>query len=124
MNSVEFVKKICKERHIPLSRLERDCGFGNGYISQLKKGTFPADRLQKIADYLNLASDYISSCGEDKNVFIIDLDGLDDERRSFAESIINLYLSGNCSDEETFQMVYKSVVSNLELIQKIVNGGK
>lgn len=54
MNTVERVKMICKERKIPLSRLERECGFANGYISQLKKGSIPADRLQMIADYLGM----------------------------------------------------------------------
>ena len=54
MNTVERVKMICKERKIPLSRLERECGFANGYISQLKKGSIPADRLQIIADYLGM----------------------------------------------------------------------
>lgn len=59
MNSVDRVKNICKERKIPISRLERDLGFSNGYISQLKKGTFPADRLNSIANYLNLSPQYI-----------------------------------------------------------------
>lgn len=54
MNTVERVKMICKERKIPLSRLERECSFANGYISQLKKGSIPADRLQIIADYLGM----------------------------------------------------------------------
>ncbi len=54
MNTVERVKMICKERKIPISRLERDCGFANGYISQLKKGSIPDDRLQKIADYFGM----------------------------------------------------------------------
>ena len=54
MNTVERVKMICKERKIPLSRLERECGFANGYISQLKRGSIPADRLQIIADYLGM----------------------------------------------------------------------
>lgn len=54
MNSVERVKKICKERKIPISRLEKELGFANGYIGQLRKGSFPFDRLVKIADYLNL----------------------------------------------------------------------
>lgn len=124
MNSVDFVKKICSERGIALSRLEKDCGFGNGYISQLRKGVFPADRLQKIANYLNLSTSYISSCGEENNTFTIDLDNLDGERRKFAESVISLYTSGNCSDDETFHLVYQSVVSNLELIQRIIRDGK
>jgi len=54
MNTVERVKMICKERKIPLSRLERECGFANGYISQLKRGSIPADRLQIIAAYLGM----------------------------------------------------------------------
>lgn len=53
MNSVERVKTICKERKIPISKVERDLGYANGYIGQLKKGVFPADRLQDIADFLN-----------------------------------------------------------------------
>lgn len=59
MNCVERVKQICKERKIPISRLEKDLGFSNGYIGQLKKGSFPADRLSKIAAYLNLSAEYL-----------------------------------------------------------------
>lgn len=61
MNSVERVKIICKQRHLPLSKLEKDLGYANGYISQLKKGTFPADRLYQIAKYLNVSTDYLAT---------------------------------------------------------------
>lgn len=59
MNTVERVKAICKERGIPLARLERECGFANGYIGQLRKGTIPDNRLIIIADYLNVTVDYL-----------------------------------------------------------------
>ena len=59
MDSVELVKKICKERNIAISRLERDCGFSNGYIRRLKEGKFPSDRLQIIANYLDVSIDYL-----------------------------------------------------------------
>lgn len=59
MDSVERVKTLCKDRRIPIYKLERDCGFSNGYISQLRKGTFPSDRLYRIADYLNVSPSYI-----------------------------------------------------------------
>ena len=36
MNSVERVKAICKERKIPISRLEKECGFSNGYLNPKK----------------------------------------------------------------------------------------
>lgn len=61
MNAVEKVKKLCKERKIPISKLESDLGFSNGYIGQLKKGIFPMDRAQKIAAYLNMPFEYFNS---------------------------------------------------------------
>ena len=59
MDSVERVKTICKEKKIPISRLEKDLGYANGYISQLRKGVFPADRLRAISEYLNVSADYL-----------------------------------------------------------------
>lgn len=59
MNSVECVKKMCKERKIPISRLEKELGFANGYINQLRKGVFPSDRLKQIAEYFGVSVDYL-----------------------------------------------------------------
>lgn len=59
MNSVEKVKELCKNRKIPISKLEKDLGYSNGYISQLKKGVFPSDRLSEIANYLNVSFEYL-----------------------------------------------------------------
>lgn len=59
MNSVERVRELCKERKIPVSRLEKDLGFANGYINQLRKGVFPADRLLEIAKYFSVSVDFL-----------------------------------------------------------------
>lgn len=64
MNSVELIKKICKERKIPISRLERELGYGNGYINQLKKGTIPSNRAVEIANYLQIELPYLLSGGK------------------------------------------------------------
>lgn len=66
MNSVERVKSICKEKKIPISKLERDLGYSNGYIGQLRKGVFPTDRLLDIANYLNVSTDYLLTGEETK----------------------------------------------------------
>ena len=60
MNSVDRVKALCKERKIPIAKLERELGFGNGYISQLKKGVFPYNRLVAIANYLNVSAEELT----------------------------------------------------------------
>ena len=67
MNTVERIKTICKERKIAISTLEKACGFANGYIGQLKKGSVPDDRLIKIADYLNVSRDFIMT-GEESTI--------------------------------------------------------
>ena len=59
MNAVDRVKALCMERKIPISKLERDLGFANGYIGQLRKGVFPSDRLMKIADYFSVPHLYL-----------------------------------------------------------------
>lgn len=61
MNTVDRVKTLCKERKIPISKLERECGFSNGYIGQLKKGTIPDNRLNLIADYFGVSLEYLST---------------------------------------------------------------
>jgi len=67
MNTVERIKFICKERKIPISALEKACGFSNGYISQLRKGVVPDDRLRIIADYFGVSVDYLMT-GEDTRI--------------------------------------------------------
>lgn len=61
MNSIERVKLLCKERKIPISKLEKDLGYSNGYIGNLRKGTFPADRLKAISEYLGTSIEFLVS---------------------------------------------------------------
>lgn len=83
MNSVERVKTLCKERKIPISRLEKDLGFSNGYIGQLRKGTFPADRLVEISKYLDVSEKYLMTG--------IDGDGLTEkDNKDIAKDLENL----------------------------------
>lgn len=59
MDQVERVKQICKQRGIAIAKLERECAFSNGYIRGLREGRLPADRLYKIAEYLDVSPEYI-----------------------------------------------------------------
>ena len=81
MNAVDKVKTICKERGIPISRLERDCGFSNGYIRGLKEGNFPSDRLAVIADYLAIPISELLDVETDEHYYI------DPETRATAEEL-------------------------------------
>lgn len=60
MTTVERVIKICKERNIPISKIERDCGFSNGYLKGLKRGDLTYEKLIKVADYLNESPEWLA----------------------------------------------------------------
>lgn len=84
MNSVERVKSLCKKRQIPISRLEKELGFANGYISQLRKGVFPSDRLMEIANYFGVSVDYlINGTEETEKVPVL----TDKDRRDVARDV-------------------------------------
>lgn len=106
MTTVERIKAICKERHIPLARLERDCGFANAYISQLRKGTVPNDRLIKIADYLSVSPAYLSGLEEQAEVG--DVIRSDQERKL----LLSFRGAGKMTDEEyeEWQSVFEATL--------------
>lgn len=67
MNSVQRVKQLCKDKKIPIYKLEKDLGYANGYIGQLKKGVFPDDRLKEIANYLDVSTSYLIHGAENED---------------------------------------------------------
>lgn len=78
-NSVELVKNICVERKIPISKLEKECGFCNAYIRGLREGVFPADRLYKISNFLNLPIEYLitGNMPKEENEILFDSELMD-----------------------------------------------
>lgn len=66
---VDRIKNICKTRKIPISKLEQDLNFSNGYIASLKKGSVPADRLYMIANYFDLSMEYLVTGEETEQYF-------------------------------------------------------
>lgn len=58
-NSVEFVRTLCQERKIAISKLEKDLGYGNGYFNAKKQAKIPYDRAVEIAKYLSVSPELI-----------------------------------------------------------------
>ena len=54
-NSVQYVRELCQQRKIPISQLEKDCGFSNGYLNPKKMSAIPYYRAKVIADYLGIS---------------------------------------------------------------------
>ena len=63
------IKDLCISANISVSKLERDCGFSNSYITNLRAGKMPADRLQKIADYFNVSTKFLLTGEKDEEYY-------------------------------------------------------
>ena len=59
MNIVDRIKQLCKSRGITVSRLEEDLSFGKNSLYRWKTLNPSADKLQKVADYFNVSTDYL-----------------------------------------------------------------
>ena len=59
--SVQIIMQILSERGIKPGTMMRELGFSSGLFSQWKAGTQrpSADKIQKIADFLGVSSDYL-----------------------------------------------------------------
>lgn len=103
MNTVERVKDLCKQRKISIHKLELECGFANGYIGQLRKGTLPDDRLGKIAEYLRTGEEERLILSEQADLWIKVRNDkrllhslktffeLSDEQQKYVLGLINLF---------------------------------
>lgn len=58
-STLEKIKELAKKRGIPLSKLEESLGYSTNYFYTLKTKTPNAERLQEIADYFHVSTDYL-----------------------------------------------------------------
>ena len=54
-NIVQRIRQLCAGRNISVSKMEKDLGFGNGYLNPKKVSTIKLDRLLKILDYMGIS---------------------------------------------------------------------
>ena len=104
---VERVRAICKAKGIPVSQLEKDLGYANGYLNPKKAETIRIDRVAEIAQYLGVPlSDIDENCTDNGTI-----DGLQFIRDSekFALSVLR-----NMTDDDIY--------ATFKLIQQIKGG--
>jgi len=59
VSMVETIKKLCDERGISIPRLERELGFGKGAIYNWDKNSPSIDKVDKVAKYFGVTTDFI-----------------------------------------------------------------
>jgi len=98
-NSVEYVRDICQQKRIPVSALEKACGFSNGYLNPKKMARIPYDRAVLISKYLDIPVSRILT-GQDNSE-------LDSPKRPVTDEDIKFALCGG--DGEITDAMYEEV---------------
>ncbi len=61
MTFYERIERLRKEKGISQGDLEKELGFSNGSISKWKTSTPTYKRLQKLADYFGVSTEYLTT---------------------------------------------------------------
>lgn len=75
MTLVERVKKLCSDQKITLAELERKTNLSNGVIRRWDEKTPGIDKLQKVADYFDVSTDYLLGRTNSKKIEDISKEG-------------------------------------------------
>lgn len=59
MNTLDIVLGLCEKHNITLAELERRIDVSRGSLAKMKTSTPKADRIQKIAEYFNVSTEYL-----------------------------------------------------------------
>ena len=67
-STFEKIKELAKKQGIALSKLEETLGYSTNYFYSLKKKAPNSERLQEIAEYFNVSTDYLLGRTDNPNV--------------------------------------------------------
>ena len=67
-STFEIVKDLCENQGISLNTLEEKLELGKNSLYGLKRNQPSAERLQQIADYFNVSTDYLLGRTENPNI--------------------------------------------------------
>lgn len=59
MNIVDKIRTLCSERTITIAELERTLGLGAGTVSRWDARVPGVDKVQKVAEYFDVSTDYL-----------------------------------------------------------------
>ena len=59
MTILDRIRSLANDRKVSLAELERNLNFSNGSLRKWETSTPSGDKIEKIADYFNVSTDYL-----------------------------------------------------------------
>lgn len=88
----ERIEKLCEERHMSFSAVERACGLSKNTICRWGVNSPPGDKLKIVADYFGVSVDYL-------------LSGKDGKTKEYPDDVIELLPILNSLSTEELEAV-------------------
>lgn len=126
MGLYENVKNAAKDKGYSINRLEKELGFARSYIGKFKTITPSIEKIQKIADFLDVTTDYLMTGqknemlnSRDKRDIAKDLDSIMAKLSNKEDGPVS-YNGENLSEEsmDLFREELEIALKRLKLINK------
>lgn len=69
MSLVQKIKMLCDEKKISIAELERKLDFANSSIRKWDERTPGVDKIQKVADFFDVSTDYLLGRTDKRNYY-------------------------------------------------------
>lgn len=118
MSILDVVKRLAKERGVSLSELATHIGVGENSLYRWKTQKPSVDKVQAVADYFNVSTDYLLGRTNKKYWELNEKDEKDIAKRLEAikndlESGTGLAFDGEPMDELTKELVIAQIENNM-----------
>lgn len=124
------IKNLCYERDITVKFLEQQLKLSENTISKWKKSVPSADKLDKVAEYFNVSTQYLLGKTDHRGCYDPDFELTDKEEKDVAKrfgkikeqlmSEQGLMFDGEILDEETAQLLLEAIEQQERMV-KVIN---
>lgn len=90
MSIYERIRQMCREKGETVTGLERKLGFARGSLSKIDKNSPSASRLQKLADYFEVTSEYILTGETEEEEYYMNADTAKEAQTVFDDPNLRL----------------------------------
>ena len=103
MDIVDKIRMLCNEKVITIAELERNLGLGAGTVSRWNVRVPGVDKVQKVADYFSVTTDYLLGRVDTPN-WATEQNVLDIERALHLNSTVVVYDGIKLTEDEKEQV--------------------
>ena len=123
---VDRIKELAEEKKITISELERKADVGSGTIGRWDVRTPGIDKVQKVADYFDVSTDYLLGRTDKRNYYDLNEKDKRDIQKQLQEMIDDLSSNGALAfskedgdmDEHTKELLIMSLENSLHIAKR------